>query len=345
MTQSQHIDSSHVWPRTVFQELLPDKNGLITAGNFKTFLKKTLHLNEAETDALWCSVGSLVSDRQQPGVSLQDFISWAGEEDGSALLETLQNTLFQHGQQPPAASLVMDRLWLGGAKAAQDLEWLRSANVTHVLNVTHEVEVTWAKDHGADQNKVAGANAKNAKSKCKAKAKDAKGENGMKRPKLFRIPISDLIGEDLIQGPRWLEQGLSFLDDAYCKSAGSILINCGMGVSRSCTFAIAFLMRSERVTVSQALKRCQAARPIVGPNAGFMEQLLNLEKSWGLREVDTPPSLELWRYMEQPDRETWEEFYASRREYYPWGVTCANCEEHGPVAEKCTHCGVAFNIK
>lgn len=59
---------------------------------------------------------------------------------------------------------------------------------------------------------------------------------------------------------------------------GGILVYCGKGVSRSCTVALAILMSSQAVSLFAAWSHVKARRPIVRPNAGFMQQLQAYER-------------------------------------------------------------------
>lgn len=53
---------------------------------------------------------------------------------------------------------------------------------------------------------------------------------------------------------------------------GKILVHCVMGISRSASAVIAYLIVAKKIRASQALKYVYQKR-IVQPNDGFMEQL------------------------------------------------------------------------
>ncbi|VDL84427.1 unnamed protein product [Nippostrongylus brasiliensis] len=67
------------------------------------------------------------------------------------------------------------------------------------------------------------------------------------------------------------------IDDAR-KSAGRVLLLCAMGISRSATFAIAYLMCIEKMTLHDAYKHVQYCRNIICPNVGFFQQMIDLEQ-------------------------------------------------------------------
>lgn len=51
------------------------------------------------------------------------------------------------------------------------------------------------------------------------------------------------------------------------------------GVSRSCTIAAAYIILVTGIDATGALEKLRAARPIAGPNGGFVQQLHNFAAS------------------------------------------------------------------
>ncbi|HXF28433.1 MAG TPA: dual specificity protein phosphatase family protein [Chlamydiales bacterium] len=68
----------------------------------------------------------------------------------------------------------------------------------------------------------------------------------------------------------------SFLDSS---EEGACLVHCRMGVSRSASFVIAYLMHTYKVSYEAALQFVRTKRPQVQPNQGFEMQLINYEQS------------------------------------------------------------------
>ncbi|KAG2432596.1 hypothetical protein HXX76_008936 [Chlamydomonas incerta] len=70
---------------------------------------------------------------------------------------------------------------------------------------------------------------------------------------------------------------LSFIDKALA-GGGVVLVHCMMGISRSASTVIAYLMWKERIGFVAAAERVYAARPFISPNPGFVLQLRQWEK-------------------------------------------------------------------
>ena len=61
--------------------------------------------------------------------------------------------------------------------------------------------------------------------------------------------------------------------NAFCNLHNSILFKCQAGMSRSCSFLIAYLMHSESKSLKDAMLYCKSIRPQLAINKGFLYQL------------------------------------------------------------------------
>lgn len=59
-------------------------------------------------------------------------------------------------------------------------------------------------------------------------------------------------------------------------STGKVLVHCAMGISRSATLVLAFLMICEDMSLADAIQAVRSHRGIC-PNSGFLEQLRELD--------------------------------------------------------------------
>ncbi len=75
-----------------------------------------------------------------------------------------------------------------------------------------------------------------------------------------------------------LERATSFINQAKINN-GIILVHCQMGISRSTSCVIAYMIRYMGYTAMNALEFIKKKRPIVMPNFGFLNQLMSYEKN------------------------------------------------------------------
>lgn len=285
--------------RALFRMFLPDAAGFLGPGNFRSVLKsrpyggvQSKRLDEAEIESHWEHLSWFVDEH----VDLASFSTWLRADiQAHSLYPKLVCWMRDDSSVP---SKISKQIWLGGVESAEDALFFKDAKISHVLNVSKDLPNTW----------------------------EIKGSTALPVVKYFRIPIEDQIGEDILAKTEWLNCGLRWMEKALKSPKSCMFVHCGYGVSRSATFVAAFLMRSEKLTLDASIKRIQEVRPFAGPGAGFMEQLLTCERDWGFQR-DGRPSVELWSYMEAPSPVAWQEQYATKREYFPWGVTCPSCLE------------------
>ena len=60
------------------------------------------------------------------------------------------------------------------------------------------------------------------------------------------------------------------------------MIHCYASISRSAAFILAYMMKSQQITLEQAIKDMRAKWDATWPNDTFVEQLLEYEKELGL---------------------------------------------------------------
>lgn len=142
------------------------------------------------------------------------------------------------------ASQILERLFLGDYYDAANEKWLKEAHITHILNCTanvvNEVKHLYSETQGTYK----------------------------------RIPAYDHDKFDLLA---FLMEATDFINKAIeSEEKSNVLVHCAMGISRSTTCVIAYLLRfhGQRFkSVKDALEFVKEKRPGVRPNHGFMEQL------------------------------------------------------------------------
>lgn len=81
------------------------------------------------------------------------------------------------------------------------------------------------------------------------------------------IPIYDHPSEEI---KPYIQDFFNFMEDNKDKN---ILIHCMMGISRSATFTLLYLIKKYKMTLNEALDFVKIKRNIVNPNKGFIQQL------------------------------------------------------------------------
>ncbi|XP_069474069.1 dual specificity protein phosphatase 26 [Ambystoma mexicanum] len=74
------------------------------------------------------------------------------------------------------------------------------------------------------------------------------------------------------------QSAADFIHQALRENKGKILVHCAVGVSRSATLVLAYLMLHHQMTLVEAIKTVKAHRGII-PNRGFLRQLVSLDNS------------------------------------------------------------------
>ncbi|XP_066519923.1 dual specificity phosphatase 29-like [Hoplias malabaricus] len=140
---------------------------------------------------------------------------------------------------------VRPRIYIGDMCAAKDKHLLKGLNITHVLNAAHgKYNVNTGPGFYRDTNI----------SYCGVEA--------------FDMPSFD-ISAFFYSSAKFIRNALS--------SGGKVFVHCAMGLSRSSTLVLAYLMIHENMTLVEAIKSVAENRNIC-PNSGFMEQLRQLDK-------------------------------------------------------------------
>ena len=97
---------------------------------------------------------------------------------------------------------IIDRLYLGNLKGASDLNVLKAANITHILQVANGIKPFFPKD--------------------------------------FKYKIISIPDASNFQLMRHFPAAIAFIKEGMSK--GGVLVHCYAGVSRSATCVIAYLM-------------------------------------------------------------------------------------------------------
>lgn len=188
------------------------------------------------------------------------------------------------GREPPPTQ-ILDFLYLGNAYDARNEQFLRANNVCTILNVSHEeywtlpgVTVHWYKadDHAnfniAEYFNVAVKvlDAVRAEHFRPSSMKQEQGSSSSPSV-LSRSESAGCMAGGVEEGgvPPTL-----VLDSATGEAKRpTVLVHCQKGRSRSATIVMAYLIKANGWTVTEALTYCTKRRPSVEPNIGFLSAL------------------------------------------------------------------------
>lgn len=144
-----------------------------------------------------------------------------------------------------------DGLYICGAAALEDTERLQGMGIRSIVNCA-EKDLYTRTDFCSD------------------------GSNLADRLRNFRVEVLDAEDvEHCCMTGLW-EQASEFIDESL--PLGGVVVHCAMGVSRSSSTCIAYLMLRRGLSLEAAFRRVFHARDHIFPNVGFWQQLRSLEK-------------------------------------------------------------------
>lgn len=137
------------------------------------------------------------------------------------------------------SAIVDSFLYLGSHDHAKSKQQLKDLGISHIVNMAGELENEYPDDF-----------------------------------KYLSVKLDDTSGDNITQH---FEKTLKFLEEAQAASA-KVLVHCAMGISRSSTIVIAYLMHHKGMSYEEAHQFVKSMRSCIKPNPGFMTQLVEFEK-------------------------------------------------------------------
>lgn len=104
---------------------------------------------------------------------------------------------------------------------------------------------------------------------------------------ILQIPILDSMSQNILE---YLPQVIKFIHTARTTPNSKLLVHCHAGISRSVSFAIAYVMWAERKSFEDAIAIIHKHRPCASPNLNFMGQLMIFHNFMNLEteEISSP---------------------------------------------------------
>ncbi|XP_010546836.1 PREDICTED: dual specificity protein phosphatase 1B [Tarenaya hassleriana] len=137
-------------------------------------------------------------------------------------------------------SKIEEGLFIGSVAEASNRDLLKSSNVTHILTVAVAVSPLY--------------------------------------PDEFSYKVIEVVDRSETDLTQYFDECFNFVDEAR-QSGGGVLVHCFMGMSRSVTIVVAYLMKKYGLSFSKAMEHVRSRRPQALPNFGFISQLEQYEKS------------------------------------------------------------------
>jgi len=139
------------------------------------------------------------------------------------------------------SEIVPKFIYLGSNENARNKEQLNKLGITHVVNAAAELENAFPNDFSYK-----------------------------------KLSVDDTSRDDIAQ---FFAQVVSFIDAARSENKNArVFVHCAMGISRSPTVVIAWLMKSNNWDLETSKNFVKQLRSTIKPNAGFMEQLGKYER-------------------------------------------------------------------
>ena len=145
-------------------------------------------------------------------------------------------------------AILLNKLYLGTGQQAVTSKIMKNLKITHIVNVTKEIGCPF--------------------------------DNDKDKIKYIQIEVNDLENASI---DKYFDKVGKFMNNALSVNDGDndnrIMVHCEMGVSRSSSFVLIYLMKYKDMRLSEAYKHVKKCREIIHPNNGFFKQLIEFEKS------------------------------------------------------------------
>ncbi|KAG1705580.1 hypothetical protein DVH05_003267 [Phytophthora capsici] len=160
--------------------------------------------------------------------------------------EALMAKKFEDCDNMPVEVDAVSGLFIGSYGAACNFQALQGAGITHILCVSPSLALNFLEDFT-----------------------------------YLQLQVADLSSVNISE---FFDEALGFIDTAL-SSGGKVLVHCFMGISRSATIVLAYLIARQALTLPDALRELRRVRPQIKPNSGFYQELVAFDKKIHNKEL------------------------------------------------------------
>ena len=166
------------------------------------------------------------------------------KREAGRLYASMFGKLLEDDDETP--SRIADRLFLGSAPDARNLDKLKRYNIKYILNMAGSTSYP----------------------------NDFFITSGCPLISILTLDAHDLDHFDISSH---FPAALNFIHKSLQIGDGAVLVHCSAGVSRSATIVTAYLMAVHQIDATEVVQRVNQARPCACPNIGFIQQLLRFD--------------------------------------------------------------------
>ncbi|KAJ2664968.1 tyrosine/serine/threonine protein phosphatase [Coemansia sp. RSA 1200] len=170
---------------------------------------------------------------------------------------------YQNGPQ-----LIMPYLYLGSEANAANDQLLRVLGISHVLNVAREVNGPNSSTATMMRHQTNNGNSGSVAEATETKTQPVANEN-QDEELCYKHYQWDHNESDLA---RHFDECFAFIDSARTRHQG-VLVHCQLGVSRSASLVIAYVMRTMRMEFGASYEYVRLRAPCISPNLSLISQL------------------------------------------------------------------------
>jgi len=211
--------------------------------NSSIFCKKLCTYFEKYIVVYYSDLNMLLAHYPEAMKSKEEMDRIREEQHQLELLVSAQTPTMISPPNDPFPTKIQENLYLGDAQSSLNKDFLREKNITAIVTVMADIHpYRFVPDYA--------------------------------HFRFHHIPIHDKLDVNICEH---IYQCIEFIQKCHADGI-NVYVHCAMGISRSVSFVIAYLMQTHKITFKDAYKIVKERRPQAEPNLSFAYQLDAFEK-------------------------------------------------------------------